>query len=64
MVNLRQPRAREVVRAAEELGVLAHAMSASQLRLVTHLDFAPESADKAAELLLAAIDRASGSSPG
>jgi threonine aldolase len=58
MVLLRQPRAREVVRAAEELGVLSHAMSPSAVRLVTHLDFPSDAAEKAAHLLIDAIDRA------
>jgi len=56
MVQLRQPRAREAVRAAEELGVLSYAMSPSSIRLVTHLDFPPHAAEQAAKLLLKAIE--------
>ncbi|HEY3593369.1 MAG TPA: GntG family PLP-dependent aldolase [Polyangiaceae bacterium] len=58
MVELRLPRAREVLRIAEESSVLAHAMSPQAIRLVTHLDLPDDSAEKAGLVLLRAIERA------
>ena len=58
VVELRAPLARAVVRAAEELGVLAYAISPAAIRLVTHLDFPPAAAEQAGLLLLRAIERA------
>lgn len=57
IVELAAPRAAEVVRIAEELGVLAHATSPSALRLVTHLDFPADAAEPAALLLSRAVER-------
>lgn len=56
MVQLSAPFAVEAVRAAEELGVLAHPASPSTIRLVTHLDFPPEAVGPAALLLSRAIE--------
>jgi threonine aldolase len=58
VVDLRRPCARDVVRAAEELGVLAHAISPAAIRLVTHLDFPAGAVEKAASILLRSIERA------
>jgi threonine aldolase len=59
VVELAEPRSRDVVRAAEELGVLVHAIAPNAVRLVTHLDFPSDAAEKAALLLVRAIERAS-----
>ncbi|HEY4015708.1 MAG TPA: GntG family PLP-dependent aldolase [Polyangiaceae bacterium] len=58
VVELAAPRAAEVVRAAEEQGVLVLATSPSSFRIVTHLDFPPGGADPAALLLSRAVERA------
>ena len=57
VVELAGPRAAEVVRAAEELGVLVLATSPSAFRIVTHLDFPADAADPAALLLSHAVER-------
>jgi threonine aldolase len=63
MVELRHGRSREVVRAAQDLGVLVHAMSPNSIRLVTHLDFPPEAAEPAALRLIQAIERVAAHQP-
>jgi threonine aldolase len=58
VVELQRPFAREVVGAAEQVGVLAYAISPAAIRLVTHLDFPPAAAEQAGLLLLRAIEHA------
>ena len=58
IVELAVPRAADVVREAQELGVLVLATAPNAFRIVTHLDFPPEGADPAAVLLSRAVERA------
>ena len=56
VVALSAPRAAQAVRAAEERGVLCHAIAPNALRLVTHLDFPAEHAEVAASRVADAIE--------
>lgn len=58
LVRMKAPRAREAVHAAEQMGVLCHAIAPDALRLVTHLDFPLACAEEAASLVAMAIERA------
>ncbi len=58
VVKLAAPRAQDVVRAAQQTGVLCFAIAPDALRLVTHLDFPPAWADGAAAALMSAIESA------
>ena len=44
--------ARTLVRRAAEVGVLAHAMSPTRVRLVTHMDVSAEACERAAQVLI------------